>query len=214
MPWRTTAGASGATCRLFEIGSAFSSQDGETRRAAFAWTGAASPEHWSGTGRGVDFFDARGAVERLATAAWRPPSSSRPPGCRGSWPGKARRCRAATGGPTPGLALGVVGQLQPSIAASARRAGRRRDVCRGDRSRSARRGRAAVATDLQGRRRCRAIHRSCATSRCSCRMPCLPLPFVALSVRRRPGELENVGRVRSVSGQRRFRTARSACRSI
>jgi phenylalanyl-tRNA synthetase beta chain len=103
--------------RLFEIGSAFSSQDGETRRAAFAWTGAASPEHWSGTGRGVDFFDARGAVERLASA-FGAAVELRP--ARVPWlvAGQGAVVSAATGGPEPGLELGVIGRLEPSIASS------------------------------------------------------------------------------------------------
>jgi phenylalanyl-tRNA synthetase beta chain len=103
--------------RLFEIGSAFSSQDGETRRAAFAWTGAASPEHWSGTGRGVDFFDARGAVERLASAFGAAVELTPAPV---PWlvAGQGAVVSAATGGPEPGLELGVVGRLQPSIASS------------------------------------------------------------------------------------------------
>jgi phenylalanyl-tRNA synthetase beta chain len=53
--------------RLFEIGTVFS-PDGERRAAAFAWTGAATPEHWSGAAREVDFFDASGVVEQVATA--------------------------------------------------------------------------------------------------------------------------------------------------
>jgi phenylalanyl-tRNA synthetase beta chain len=103
--------------RLFEIGSAFSSQDGETRRAALAWTGTASPEHWSGTGRGVDFFDARGAVERLANAFG---AAVELTPARVPWlvAGQGAVVSAATGGPEPGLELGVIGRLQPAIASS------------------------------------------------------------------------------------------------
>jgi phenylalanyl-tRNA synthetase beta chain len=50
---------------LFEIGSRFTTRDGETRGVAAAWTGAAAPEHWSGTAREVDFADAKGMVERI-----------------------------------------------------------------------------------------------------------------------------------------------------
>jgi phenylalanyl-tRNA synthetase beta chain len=38
------------------------------RRVALAWTGTASPPHWSGSERDADFFDARGIVERLTQA--------------------------------------------------------------------------------------------------------------------------------------------------
>lgn len=50
--------------RLFEIGTRFSPL-GETRGAAAAWTGLASPEHWSGGQRDVDFFDIKGVAEQL-----------------------------------------------------------------------------------------------------------------------------------------------------
>jgi phenylalanyl-tRNA synthetase beta chain len=53
---------------LFEIGARFTSISGESRGVAFAWTGAGFPEHWSGTGRDVDFFDGKGIVERLGRA--------------------------------------------------------------------------------------------------------------------------------------------------
>jgi phenylalanyl-tRNA synthetase beta chain len=51
---------------VFEIGSRFTTAGGERRAVALAWTGAATPEHWSGTGREVDFFDVKGILERLA----------------------------------------------------------------------------------------------------------------------------------------------------
>ena len=101
--------------RLFEIGTAFSATDGETRRVALAWTGAGAPEHWSGTGREVDFFDLRGAIERLAEAAGTAIEFS-PTTVGWLVPGRSAAVAVATGGPEPGLALGVVGQLQPSIA--------------------------------------------------------------------------------------------------
>src|SRR5262249_4771518 len=49
---------------LFEIGTRFSSA-GETRGIGIAWTGSATPEHWSGAPREVDFFDVKGAIELL-----------------------------------------------------------------------------------------------------------------------------------------------------
>ena len=50
--------------RLFEIGTRFS-PNGETRGAGFAWTGLATPDHWSGARRAVDFADIKGVVEQL-----------------------------------------------------------------------------------------------------------------------------------------------------
>ena len=54
-----------ADVRLFEIGTRFT-PGGETRGAGFAWTGAASVDHWSGARRAVDFFDIKGVLEQLA----------------------------------------------------------------------------------------------------------------------------------------------------
>jgi len=51
--------------QLFEIGTRFSPR-GETRGAAFAWTGLATADHWSETRRNVDFFDLKGVVDQLA----------------------------------------------------------------------------------------------------------------------------------------------------
>jgi phenylalanyl-tRNA synthetase beta chain len=58
-----------ADVRLFEIGTRFS-QGGETRAAAFVWTGLATPDHWSGARRMVDFADIKGVVEQLCTIAF------------------------------------------------------------------------------------------------------------------------------------------------
>jgi phenylalanyl-tRNA synthetase beta chain len=55
--------------RLFEIGARFSRTRGERRAVACAWTGLASSEHWSGTGRDVDFFDMKAVVERVCEVA-------------------------------------------------------------------------------------------------------------------------------------------------
>jgi phenylalanyl-tRNA synthetase beta chain len=55
--------------RLFEIGARFSRAAGEQRALACAWTGRAAPEHWSGSGRDVDFFDMKAVVERVCEAA-------------------------------------------------------------------------------------------------------------------------------------------------
>jgi phenylalanyl-tRNA synthetase beta chain len=53
---------------LFEIGSRFTAGQGEVKAVALAWTGNGAPEHWSGSGREVDFFDVKGATERLGDA--------------------------------------------------------------------------------------------------------------------------------------------------
>ena len=57
-----------ADVRLFEIGTRFSTR-GETRGAGFAWTGLATPDHWSGARRPVDFADVKGVVEQLCAIA-------------------------------------------------------------------------------------------------------------------------------------------------
>ncbi len=51
--------------RLYETGTRFSRDSGETRGIALALLGAGAAEHWSGTGREADFFDMKGAVESL-----------------------------------------------------------------------------------------------------------------------------------------------------
>ncbi|MPY88522.1 MAG: phenylalanine--tRNA ligase subunit beta [Luteitalea sp.] len=51
--------------RLFEIGARFTVRGGETRGLALVWTGAASPQHWSGTGRQADLFDLAGVSSAL-----------------------------------------------------------------------------------------------------------------------------------------------------
>ncbi len=52
--------------RLFEIGTRFSPA-GETRGAGFVWTGLATPDHWTGARRPVDFHDVKGVVEQLCS---------------------------------------------------------------------------------------------------------------------------------------------------
>jgi phenylalanyl-tRNA synthetase beta chain len=99
-----------ADVRLFEAGACFSAAHGERRRVAFAWIGRAREEHWSESDRGVDFFDARGAVESLRDAfrlsvqfvqAAEPYLLS----------GRAAQVRVPDA-PAP---IGVVGQLHPDI---------------------------------------------------------------------------------------------------
>jgi phenylalanyl-tRNA synthetase beta chain len=93
---------------LFEIGARFSTASGETRGVAIAWTGRAA-EHWKSGSRSVDFFDIKGAVERLCDAldvAPRFEPITRP------WlvSGQAASIVAA------GLSVGTVGLLAPNVA--------------------------------------------------------------------------------------------------
>jgi phenylalanyl-tRNA synthetase beta chain len=94
---------------LYEIGARFSSTDGETRGIALAWTGLAEPPHWSGSAREVDFFDAKGVVERIAsvlqlTVAFRP--TVVPFLVDG-------QSASVVSGKTP---IGIVGRLAPAVA--------------------------------------------------------------------------------------------------
>lgn len=103
--------------RLFEIGTRFTPR-GEERALAFAWTGLATPDHWSGGRRDVDFFDAKGVVEQIAALLWRTPS----------WVPVS--VDSLVDGRRAGLVLddrlvGVFGLLEPSVAES-------RGVPRGD----------------------------------------------------------------------------------
>ncbi len=100
--------------RLFEIGARFSAGGGETRSAALAWTGAANEEHWSGGAREVDFFDLKGVAERLCDALGVPVrfEDRRE---RFLTPGQAAAIVAAAG-PADGAVVGVLGQVDPSVA--------------------------------------------------------------------------------------------------
>ncbi len=93
---------------LYEIGARFSSVGGENRAVAFAWTGSLS-EHWSGSTRAVDFFDAKGVVELFCSALDVVPSFH-----------PARRAYLVAG-QTAAVqvgdhAIGVIGQLAPALA--------------------------------------------------------------------------------------------------
>ncbi len=95
--------------RLFEIGTRFS-RCGETRALAFAWTGIANGEHWSGTTREVDFFDAKGMVETICAAFGIAPTFDD----RAAEPFLVAGQRAAVWARP--VALGSLGQLVPAIA--------------------------------------------------------------------------------------------------
>jgi phenylalanyl-tRNA synthetase beta chain len=96
--------------RLFETGSCFDTSAGERRRVAFVWMGRAAAEHWSQPSRSVDFFDARGVVERFAEA-FGAVIELAPAQKPGFVPGRTAEVRGATSS----AALGTLGQLQPSL---------------------------------------------------------------------------------------------------
>jgi phenylalanyl-tRNA synthetase beta chain len=97
--------------RLFEIGARFTSTDGETRGVGMAWTGSATPDHWSNAPRDVDFFDAKGAVEQLC-ARLGAPTRFEPLSAPFLVAGQAARVIA---GDRP---IGLVGLIAPSITES------------------------------------------------------------------------------------------------
>lgn len=103
--------------RLFEIGTRFTPH-GEQRAVAFAWTGLATPDHWSGGRRDVDFFDVKGVVEQLAALMWVAPTFE-PAAIDYLVDGRAAAIVV------DGRRAGVVGLLDAAIAEA-------RDVPRGD----------------------------------------------------------------------------------
>ena len=94
--------------RLFEIGARFSRASGERRALACAWTGLAAPEHWSGSGREVDFFDMKAVVERFCEVAGVAVETT-PHYARWLVPGRAA---AVSGNGTP---IGTLGQLTRDV---------------------------------------------------------------------------------------------------
>ncbi|MDO8793860.1 MAG: phenylalanine--tRNA ligase subunit beta [Vicinamibacterales bacterium] len=95
--------------RLFEVGNRFRLREGEGRTLACVWTGAAAPEHWSGTGREVDLFDLKALALRLA-ALCGVAATVEP--CRERWlvPGQSAAVVAGS------VRLGVFGPLTPAVA--------------------------------------------------------------------------------------------------
>jgi phenylalanyl-tRNA synthetase beta chain len=94
---------------VFEIGTRFSNC-GETRAVGMAWTGSATPVHWSTRPRPVDFFDVKGVVERLCDALgagvrFQPKTESfLEPG------------QSATVVAEDGRDFGLIGQVRPDVA--------------------------------------------------------------------------------------------------
>lgn len=98
--------------RLFELGTRFAAA-GEARGVAFAWTGSAGDDHWSGGGRDVDFFDLKGLAEQV-TAVLGVAVRYEPAAAYAFVAGQTASI-IVDGGPSNGLTAGIVGQLQPSV---------------------------------------------------------------------------------------------------
>jgi phenylalanyl-tRNA synthetase beta chain len=96
---------------VFEVGARFTTTVGERRGVALAWTGAAAPEHWSGSGREVDFFDVKGVVEQLC-AALEVPVRCEPADVSGFVAGQSAQVLA------DGTRVGVLGLVAPKIVES------------------------------------------------------------------------------------------------
>ena len=94
--------------RLFEIGTRFSPA-GESRGAAVAWTGQATPDHWIGGRRDVSFFDIKGVVEQLAALERATPTFA-PLETPFLLSGRAAQVHVG------GRSIGVLGQLAPERA--------------------------------------------------------------------------------------------------
>ena len=192
--------------RLFETGSRFA----RGRRRARRRRSSGAARRASRTGRRrrapVDFFDVKGVVEVLCAAF----GVSAPEFDAGRLPVSRPRPRGRTcGADGHGARSACVGQLLPAIAeARGFPAGEEVYVARDrpGRARLARRRRRRCAPS-----RCRAFRRSCATSRSSSTTPCLRLPFVALSVRRRRRRSRRSSSSIATRAKA-FRTAASACR--
>jgi phenylalanyl-tRNA synthetase beta chain len=99
-----------ADVRLFEIGTRFSPL-GETRGAAFAWTGLATPDHWAGARRPVDFHDLKGVVEQLCALMGVTPAFAE---IERPYLVSGRAASVAVNGDE----IGVFGQLSPDVAES------------------------------------------------------------------------------------------------
>jgi phenylalanyl-tRNA synthetase beta chain len=97
--------------RLFEVGARFTRSGGERRAVAFAWTGMAAPEHWSGTGRTVDFFDIKAVAERVGEAFGVEVQAS---ASQRGWLSSGRSADVMANG----TQLGAIGQLTAALADS------------------------------------------------------------------------------------------------
>ncbi len=99
--------------RLFEMGSRFRQDDGETPGLALALTGAAVSLHWSDPGRKADLFDLTGVLTRLCEG-FGGVATFEPDTVRYLVPGRTARAHLRVGDET--TVLGTVGQLDPMLA--------------------------------------------------------------------------------------------------
>jgi phenylalanyl-tRNA synthetase beta chain len=99
--------------RVFEVGTRFGAA-GESRCVAAAWTGTATPEHWSTPAREVDFFDLKGIIEQVCAALGVDTRTS-PVSEPFLSTGQAAAILVAAG-PMAGERIGFIGRLAPAVA--------------------------------------------------------------------------------------------------
>jgi len=99
--------------RLFEIGSRFSRDGGESEAVAFVWSGPGEAAHWSAKTRDVDFFDASGVVSRVADA-FDAEVELDPATVPFLVAGQAATVRLRPRGGGADASIGVVGRLDPA----------------------------------------------------------------------------------------------------
>lgn len=97
--------------RLFEAGAVFDARTGEAARFAAVACGLAAPEQWGLARRDVDFYDLKGEVETLLTAAGVRAPAFEPTTRAGLAPGRAARAVF------DGELLAEFGVLDPALAA-------------------------------------------------------------------------------------------------
>ena len=94
--------------RLFEIGTRFS-PTGESRGLGLAWTGLATPDHWIGGRRDVEFLDIKGVCEQIAAVGALTPAFTE---VSRSYLVDGRAANVVVNGEV----IGVFGQLAQSVA--------------------------------------------------------------------------------------------------
>jgi phenylalanyl-tRNA synthetase beta chain len=99
--------------QLFESGTRFTVDGGESRGLGLAWMGAASPEHWSGSGRAADFYDMKAVVDGLALGLGLGPLTGSPATRPWAVEGRTAELRL---GVAPAILFGIVAQLSPRVA--------------------------------------------------------------------------------------------------
>jgi phenylalanyl-tRNA synthetase beta chain len=100
--------------QVYESGTRFTHSGGESRGIGLAWMGAASPEHWSGSGRAADFYDMKAAVEAVAAGLGLAPL--RFTVATRAWAVPGRTADVALEAAAGLVRLGVLAQLSPAVA--------------------------------------------------------------------------------------------------